>query len=79
MSITQKELFQMMLDNSDNGQLQIYRVNSTADILADICGDSKGNMFSLPFRSDEVVLDISIKMKREVFLQISELLSRVMR
>jgi|APGre2960657404_1045060.scaffolds.fasta_scaffold119409_2 hypothetical protein len=79
MSVTQKELFQMMLDNSNNGQLQICRVDSSASILTDICGDHKGNMFALPFRSDEVVLDVSIKMKREVFLQINELLSRVMR
>lgn len=78
MSVTQKDVFELLLDNSENGQAQITSLKSNASIISDICGDGRGKLFATPFTADEVELDISLRMKRGVFLKISELLSRVM-
>jgi hypothetical protein len=77
MSVTQKDLFGLLLENSENGQVQVNSISSDTHIFADLIGDSRGNLFATPFRSDQVDLNISIRMKREIYLQISDLLSKV--
>jgi len=78
MSVTQEDLFRLLLENSKNGQAQISRVDVDTSVFADICGDHKGNLFSTPFRYDEISLKVSFKIKRNAFVQVNELLSRVM-
>jgi len=78
MSITQEDFFKLLLENSRNGQVQIARVDVNTSVFADICGDHRGNLFSTPFRYDEIDLNISLKIKRNVFVQVNELLSKVM-
>lgn len=78
MSVTQKDLFGILLENAENGQVQVTNINSDTSIFADLIGDGRGNLFATPFRSDQVDLSISLRMKREMFLQISDLLSKVM-
>jgi hypothetical protein len=78
MSVTQEDIFKLLLENSKNGQAQISRVDVDTSVFADICGDHKGNLFSTPFRYDEINLNISFKMKRSAFIEVNELLSRVM-
>ena len=78
MSVTQEDLFRLLLENSKNGQAQISRVDVDTSVFADICGDHKGNLFSTPFRYDEINLNILFKIKRSAFVQVNELLSRVM-
>jgi hypothetical protein len=78
MSVTQEDIFKLLLENSKNGQAQISRVDVDTSVFADICGDHKGNLFSTSFRYDEINLNISFKMKRSAFIEVNELLSRVM-
>jgi hypothetical protein len=78
MSVTQEDIFKLLLENSKNGQAQISRVDVDTSVFADICGDHKGNLFSTQFRYDEINLNISFKMKRSAFIEVNELLSRVM-
>ena len=78
MSVTQKDLFGLLLENAENGQVQIKSISSDTHIFTDLIGDGRGNLFATPFRPDHVELNISIKMKRDMYLQISDLLSKVM-
>lgn len=77
--LTQADLFKVMMDNAINNQLVLTSINTSTEISAGICGDHQGNLFQLPMIADTVEIELRLTMKKKVFLEINELLSKVIR
>lgn len=77
--VTQIDLFKVMMDNATNNQLVLTSINSSTEVSAGICGDHQGNLYQLPFIADTVEVEIRLTMRKKVFLEINELLSKVIR
>jgi hypothetical protein len=77
--LSQADLFEVMMANSTNGQLRLVGITSSTEVSSNILGDHKGNLYGCPFMADTVEIELRLTMKRKVFLEINELLSKVVR
>jgi len=77
--LTQTDLFKVMMDNATNSQLVLTSISSSTEVSAGICGDMKGNLYQLPLIADTVEIELRLTMRKKVFLEINELLSKVIR
>lgn len=77
--LTQIDLFKVMMDNATNNQLVLTSIRSSTEVSAGICADHQGNLHQLPFIADTVEVEIRLTMRKKVFLEINELLSKVIR
>lgn len=77
--LTQLDLFKVMMDNATNNQLVLTSISSSTEVSAGVCGDHQGNLYQLPLIADTVEIEIRLTMRKKVFLEINELLSKVIR
>lgn len=77
--LTQADLFKLMLDNSTNGQLVLTGINASTDVSSNIIGDGLGRLYNAPFIADTVEVEIKFTMRRKVFSELNDLLSKVIR
>ena len=76
---TQADLFKLMSNNSTNGQLVLSNINMSTNVSSGVMGDGMGNLYGCPFIADTVEVELRLTMKRKVFLELNELLSKVVR
>ena len=51
----------------------------STNVSSGIMGDGMGNLYGCPFIADTVEVELRLTMKRKVFLELNELLSKVVR
>lgn len=77
--LTQADLFKIMMDNANNSQLVLTSISSSTEVSAGVLGDHKGNLYQSPFIANTVEVELRLIMRKKVFLEINELLSKVIR
>lgn len=77
--LTQSDLFSLLSTLARSNKLSLTKIKSDANIEGSIMADGRGNLYNCGFMQNNVNLNLNFTMKRDAFLQVNDLLSKVIK